>query len=413
MRNVDVAIIGAGAAGLTAAAFASRRLSGCAIVALDGAPAFGAKLLVTGGGRCNLSNAEVAAEDFNGGSPHIIGRILNSFSVPQTLRFFQEIGVDLHEEQDGKIFPDSNRARTVCDALLSATQERGVQVMTASRVTRVAPAEAGFRVDTVAGALLARCVVLATGGRSLPQTGSDGAGYSLAISLGHTLVPTTPALVPLILEGDCHTQLSGISQPVEISVSRPGIRPRRFRGELLWTHFGISGPAVLNASRHWHRARLEEQPVTVTANLLPNETFESAERKVLGMATNQPRLALRNALSEWLPTRVADAVLTQLQISRGVPLAHLSRGLRRRLLHALLNWPLPVVDSRGYDCAEVTAGGIPLSEIDPATMESRKQPSLFLAGEILDVDGRLGGFNLQWAWSSAWVASCGLERRLR
>jgi hypothetical protein len=285
--------------------------------------------------------------------------------------------------------------------------------------------------------IAARRIVLATGGRSLPRSGSDGAGYEFARALGHRLVPTTPALAPLVLAGEFHKPLAGVSHEVELTITAPGgaadtggagaagqeggagarrsgQRPTRLRGALLWTHFGISGPAVLDASRHWLRARLDGRATAsaadaprLVASFLPGQTFESAERALLALAEYQPRTHLHNALAVWLPARVAEAVAAHLELPAG-PLAHLPREDRRRLLHALLAWELPVQDCRGWNYAEATAGGVALDEIDPATMASRICPGLYLVGEVLDVDGRIGGFNFQWAWASAAAAARGL-----
>ncbi|MFH0983095.1 MAG: NAD(P)/FAD-dependent oxidoreductase [Planctomycetota bacterium] len=410
---VDVAVIGAGAAGLATAIFTARHMPGWSIVALDGAQKLGAKILVSGGGRCNVTNRVVTAADFCGTSPNVIRRVLAAFTVEQTVAFFREIGVELHEEEHGKLFPDTERARTVLDALVHEADRRGVRLLTGQRVTDLERGAAGFHIVTGgdAGTLTARRVVLATGGLSLPKTGSDGGGYQLARQLGHALVPPTPALVPFVLEGDWHAALSGIAHDVELTVRATGRKPVRVRGALLWTHFGVSGPAVLDVSRHWHRARVEQRPVTITANLLPGDDFTSAERKLLELASSQPKTGLRHALASWLPARVADAVLGALGFGGTVPLAHLGRDLRRKLIHALVEWPLPVRDSRGYAYAEVTAGGVPLNETDPRSMASRRCPNLYLVGEILDVDGRIGGFNFQWAWSSAWVAATGVARK--
>lgn len=408
---VDVAIVGGGAAGLVTAIFAARRRPEWTVTILDGARHLGAKILVAGGGRCNVTNRVVSAADFHGGSPHVIKRILAAFPAEQTAAFFREIGVELHEEEHGKLFPDTNRARSVLDALLSEADRCGVHIRTDHRVLSIERGEAGFRIETPAATLTARHVVLATGGRSLPKTGSDGLGYELARALGHTLIPTTPALVPLLLAGEFHAPLSGISQDVELTVSATGTKPVRVRGALLWTHFGISGPAVLDVSRHWHRARLEQREVSVTVNFLPGDDFAAAEQRLLAAVWAQPRAVLRGLLARWLPVRVADAMATALGITRMLPMAHLSKEIRRKLIHALIAWPLPVIDSRGYSHAEATAGGVPMNEIDPTTMASRVCPGLFLAGEILDVDGRIGGFNFQWAWSSGWVAAAGLAQR--
>jgi predicted Rossmann fold flavoprotein len=404
---IDLAIIGGGAAGLATAIFAARNMSGGAIIILDGAKKLGAKILLAGGGRCNVTNRVVTAADFCGGSPHVIKQVLAAFPAEQTVSFFHEIGVELHEEENGKLYPNTNQARTVLDALLKETRRLGVRVLTEHRVTGVERCDPGFRILTGARTLRARQVVLATGGQSLPKTGSDGSGYHLAQSLGHTLVPTTPGLVPLVLAGHFHSPLSGISQDVELTVLAAGSKAIHIRGALLWTHFGVSGPAVLDASRHWHRARLEGRDVSVAVNFLPGENFAGAERRLIALASSQPKALLRNALSRLLPARVAAAVLRKLEIEGTLPMAHLPRDLRRKLVHALLAWPLPVLDSRGYAHAEVTVGGVPLSEIDPRSMASRKCSGLYLVGEVLDVDGRVGGFNFQWAWSSAWVAASG------
>lgn len=269
-------------------------------------------------------------------------------------------------------------------------------------------ADDGFDISTDVGLIRAARVVLATGGKSLPKTGSDGHGYVLAQSLGHSLTPTTPALAPLVLGGGFHKPLSGIAHDVELIILTEGQKPVRIHGPMLWTHFGVSGPAALDASRHWHRAVQENRKVKVAANLLPADTLESLETRFIAGAKGRPKQKLANALADLLPARLADAVLAELKINTHVQLTHLSRDDRRRLVRSLTEWPLPIIDSRGYAYAEVTAGGIPLGEIDAKTMQSRICPGLYLVGEILDCEGRLGGFNFQWAWSTGYVAARGL-----
>jgi hypothetical protein len=404
----DVAVIGAGAAGLATAIFAARRHPSLAIAVLDGAKKLGAKILVSGGGRCNVTNDVVTPADYQGGNSNVVRRVLNAFTVEQTVAFFREIGVNLHVEPGGKLFPDSNSARSVLHALLNEAARRGVMVWAGHRVSWVERRAGHFQVTIPSGTIRAAEVVLATGGKSLPKTGSDGTGYSFAQHLGHSLVPPVPALAPLILDGEFHAPLSGVSHEVELTVRLEGRKPVRWRGSLLWTHFGVSGPVAMNAAGTWHRARFENLPVNVSVNFCPDENFEAVEDRLIALASSRPRLLLHSALETWLPARVTVAVLAQLGIEAQTPMAHVSRDARRHLVHALLDWPLPVRDSRGYNFAEVTAGGVPLDEIDAATMESRKCPGLYLVGEILDVDGRIGGFNFQWAWSSAWVAAAAL-----
>jgi hypothetical protein len=409
----EVLVVGGGAAGLAAAIFSARRIPGVGVVVLDGAAKLGAKILVSGGGRCNVTNRHVAETDFQGGSRPVIRRVLRALTEVQTVQFFREIGVPLHEEEHGKLFPDSHRAQTVLDALLAEAARRGVTILPGHRVEGIEADRGSYLVTARVRAsaepshrtFRATKVILATGGLSLPKTGSDGLGYQLARGLGHSLVPTTPGLAPLILEGDFHVPLSGVSHVVELTVRVADSKPLRIRGSMLWTHFGISGPVVLDVSRFWHRAKLENQPVQITADLLGDASMEAAEAWLLALCGARPKLQLHGALADRLPARVAEATVRRLGLRGDTTLAHLGRSDRRKLLLALREWPLPIRDSRGYHHAEVTAGGIPLDEIHPATMESRISPGLHLIGEVLDVDGRIGGFNFQWAWSSGFVAA--------
>jgi predicted Rossmann fold flavoprotein len=331
--------------------------------------------------------------------------------VPDTIRFFRDIGVGLHEEADGKLFPDSERARDVLRALLSETGRTGAMLAADTRVLDVERNGDQFRLVTSRGNVRAARVVLATGGQSLPKSGSDGAAYEIARRLGHTIVPTTPALVPLLLAGgvgSLHRTLTGVAQPAELTLKIDGAVATRLTGSLLWTHFGISGPVTLNMSRHWLRARLEGGTPWLTLNMCPGRTFEEVDSGWTQTAKRSPSTHVVTALSAMMPASVAAALLAQLSLDRETALAHFRREDRRRLSHSLVAWPLDVTGSRGYAYAEATAGGVALDEIDPGTMESRVCPGLFLVGEILDVDGRLGGFNFQWAWASARVAAAAL-----
>jgi predicted Rossmann fold flavoprotein len=411
--DADVIVVGAGAAGLAAAIFAARAAPALRVVVLDGARKIGAKILVSGGSRCNVTNRVVTERDFWGGSPRLIAHVLRAFPADRAARFFEELGVALHEEEDGKLFPDSNSSRTVLDALLAEAARRNVTIESGARVTGIHHQADGFAIERVgAPAIRARAIVLATGGRSLPKSGSDGFGYQLAAAFGHGCAATTPALAPLVLRGSAHAELSGVSLPAALILRDGGKTLVRLDGALLWTHFGASGPVVLNLSRHWHRAVLGGAAVEVLVGVLPAETFESIERWLLDEAAARPRAQVVTVLGQRLPNAVALAWVAMAGVPRDATMSHLTRDDRRRLAHGLHETPLHVEDSRGYAHAEVTAGGVPLDEIDTATMESRRQPGLYLVGEILDVDGRLGGFNFQWAWSSGWVAGHALARAL-
>ena len=416
----DAVVVGAGAAGLATAIFARRRVPSLTVLVLDGARRPGAKILVSGGSRCNVTNVEVAETDFWGGSRAFIRRVLRAFPASEAAAFFREIGVPLHEEPGGKLFPDSNRSRDVLDALLRELAASGATIETDRRVIGVERLADGFTVRTARGDVHARTVVLATGGLSLPKTGSDGGGLAIAASLGHTIVPTTPALAPLTLENaahradqtpSLHRELSGVSQEAELTIWIDGRAAIRLRGALLWTHFGISGPLALDASRHWLRAELENREHAMTVNFSAGESFEEVDARLLTLARERPRATITTIAASFVPAAVGDTLLARLGIDRNTTGAHVSRDDRRRFARALVEWPLRVTGSRGYNFAEATAGGVSLAEVDPSTMESRVCPGLFLVGEMLDVDGRIGGFNFQWAWSSAFVAARGLARR--
>ena len=407
----DVLIIGGGAAGLATAIFL-RRQSTRPVTVVDGARTLGAKILVSGGGRCNVTNAVVTERDFWGGRRTIIRQVLRAFPAGATIEFFRELGVTLHEEADGKLFPDSNRSRDVLEALLRELQRVGATLLAGHRVEAVRREGDGFRIATNRGDVIATRVVLATGGRSLPRTGSDGFGLELARRLGHHIVDTTPALAPLLLAADepLHRRLTGVAQDVELTIWIDGAVSTRLRGAMLWTHFGVSGPAALNASRHVARARVEGHTAAVTVSFEPGRTFETIDADWTRAAAEHPRTTVVTVVARSMPASAAEALLEAIGIDSRVTLAHLTRADRRRLVHALAAYPLPVSDTRGYTFAEATAGGVSLDEIDPATMASRVCPGLHLVGEMLDVDGRLGGFNFQWAWSTGYVAGSALAR---
>jgi len=412
--DLDAVVVGAGAAGLAAAIFTLRQDSRARIALLDGARRPGAKILVSGGSRCNVTNRSVSERDFNGGRRAAIRTILRALPVPDTVAFFAGLGVPLHEEPGGKLFPDSNRSRDVLDALLNELGRLGGQVRAEHRVTAVRPAGAGFHIETTRGSLHAARVVLATGGLSLPKTGSDGAGLGFARALGHTIVPTTPALAPMLLDpgSSASAAVSGVATPVRLDLKVAGRVATQIPGSMLWTHFGISGPAALDLSRHWLRADLQEAHPEVTANLQPDHTFDTLDSQWQALTRRQPRASLQTGLATMLPASLAALVLDRQGLQASAILADLTREDRRALVHAIVSWPLPITGSRGYSYAEATAGGVDLSEIDPSTMESRRCPGVFLVGEMLDVDGRLGGFNFQWAWASAMVAGRALARRI-
>lgn len=405
IRAYDVLVVGAGAAGLFAATFAGRTAAAAgrplAIAAVDGARKLGAKILVAGGGRCNVTHHAVSEADYAGATPPAIRKVLRRFTVAETIRFFGEAGVEFYREADtGKLFPVTDSSRTILDALVREATAARVQLVHPARVERLAQGAGGFTATTPAGTVHARRVILCTGGRSLPKSGSDGGGYELATSLGHSLTaPIVPALVPLLLPtGHWITSLSGLALPATLTLrSGSGKRLHDASGSTLCTHLGLSGPAVLDISRHWLVARHTDPAATLSINWLPDETAESIDRLLIDARSRGALAVLRERLTDRLARNLCEQ-------AGAAPTGDLTRDARRALAAAVVATPLPVVGDRGFTIAEATAGGVPLTEVRLETMESRICPGLHLAGEVLDVDGRIGGFNFQWAWASGFVA---------
>lgn len=402
-ESVDVAIVGAGAAGLMAGIWAGRANPNRSIVLLDGAGKLGAKILVSGGGRCNVTHDTVDASAYAGSTRPAIAKVLRRFDVSQTVQFFAELGVQLKREPTGKLFPVTDRSQSVLDALLAAAQQTGAGIQHPRRVAAVQPSGDAFLLSGDWGQLTARCVVLATGGRSLPKSGSDGHGYELAQALGHTLAPSIfPALVPLTLPPDHFLRrLSGVATQVTVAVrTAAGKQLIAFTDSLLCTHFGLSGPAILDISRYYLAAVQEDPGTELVVNWLPNVTSEELDAALQGLGATPPLAYLR----PMLPERLARGLLAAAGVEPGWPGHQLTRSRRRALTRAITALAVPITGSRGFAHAEVTAGGVPLAELHLATLESRLCPGLYLCGEICDVDGRIGGNNFQWAWASGYVA---------
>lgn len=414
-RESDIAIIGAGAAGLFAAIWAARSNPGARVVAFDGAKTLGAKVLVAGGGRCNVTHHAVDESAYAGSSRNAVKKVLRRFGVEDTVEFFKGCGVTLKREDTGKLFPTTDSSRTVLNALLDAAARAGVSIVHPWRVTGVERDTAGG--FTVRGgpaeapeSFLAGRVVFCTGGKSLPKSGSDGAGYAMLQRLGHTVTPRVfPALVPLLLpEGHPLTTLSGLTVPATLEVrTAAGKRLAAFTNSTLLTHFGLSGPSVLDISRYYTDAAPDGARLAIA--FVTGRTPEQVDQDLqfLGRAT------VGRHFGAALPERLVRLLCDMAGVDPATTGAALSREQRRSLVDHFCRLDLPVRGDRGWNYAEVTAGGVPLSEVRLETMESRSCPGLYLAGEVCDVDGRIGGFNFQWAWASGYVAGTAAAGSLR
>ncbi len=390
--SLPVIVVGAGAAGLIAAIFAAR--SGVPIVVVETRSKPGAKIRVSGGGRCNILPSQVALDDFHtSGSIHTMRNILFSWPLENIREFFKkDLGIPLKVEPSGKIFPRSESSGEVVAALLRALRQSGAVLRTSCRIMSITRCDDGTFVLTSADGKRLECrrLVLATGGLSLPKSGSDGAGLEMAIGLGHRRVPTYPALVPLLSSDAKWRALSGISVRVRISVESEGKCLEEREGDFLFTHRGFSGPIVLDLSRYVTR---REGGVALRVHWSGQLVGDWNDvLLVRGQGT------VGSALRRHLPDRLVTMLVDHAASDSSRRLSELKREERKRLVDALSRFELPVAGSEGYTTAEVTGGGVPLAEVTPATLESRIVPGLYFCGEILDVTGRLGGYNFLWAW---------------
>lgn len=401
-HHADVVIVGAGAAGLMAGIWAGRTKPNRRIIILDSAKKPGAKILVAGGGRCNVTHHKVSEVDYAGSSRNAIKKVLRRFNVNKTITFFRSLGVELKKEDTGKLFPVTDSSESVLHSLLRAADKANIQLIHPFKVQHITKKDDKFIITDGHDSFIAKSLVLATGGKSLPKSGSDGHGYLLAKSLGHTLSHHVfPALVPLTLPGTHFIcSLSGITIPATIEVqSGSGKTLESFTDSTLFTHFGLSGPSVLNISRYYKAAKLNDPNTKLIINFLPGYTFELFHNYLL----NNQKQRVSQLLKDKLPDRLTKALCEENQVFVSDQIDQIPKAKRKQLCRSMTQYDLPVSGDRGFKYAEVTAGGIPLNQVHLNTMESRICPGLFLCGEILDVDGRIGGFNFQWAWASGYI----------
>jgi predicted Rossmann fold flavoprotein len=363
----------------------------------------GRKILISGGGRCNILPARLDERRFvTDSSAHTLRNIVRSWPLEEQITFFeQQLGLTLvEEEESAKLFPASNRARDVRDGLLGLAGRNGVQFRPNSFIIGLTRADSGWKLEQKGGEpIQADRVIVATGGLSVPNTGSDGLGLSILSSLGHTIHPTYPALTPVVADPAQFGHLAGISVPVTIT-AHDSVRAAGATGGFLFTHRGYSGPCVLDVSHVIARSRLEGDAtasLTVQWTSFDDTAWESA-LKPAGTRT------VAGVLRRQLPDRLADALADLAGVSSARELAQLTRDERRRLIDVLVRGRLPWTGDEGYRKAEVTGGGINLAEIDPRTMESKIHPGLFLCGEVLDAFGPIGGYNFLWAWATGRAA---------
>jgi predicted Rossmann fold flavoprotein len=382
MTDLDVLIIGGGAAGLMCAAEANRR--GRHVLVLDHAEKVAQKIRISGGGRANFTNLHASPSDFLSDNPRFCISALNRYTQHDFIALVDRHGIAWHERDHGQLFCDGS-AQQIIDMLLA--EARGIDIQTATSVTRISGTPDHFTVATNRGNFTADSLVIATGGPSIPKMGSSTFGYDIARQFGLNVIEPRPGLVPLTWDADTWARLkdlSGVSLDATATLGKA-----RFTEALLFTHRGLSGPVILQISSYWRKGD------TITLNLLPDtDLFQHLK----DARNSQPRKEIQTILAQLLPTRLAQTMVEW--TSCGGRLADSSDKALRRLADQINAWPITPIGSEGLRTAEVTVGGVDTRELSSQTMEARKIPGLYFIGEAVDVTGHLGGFNFQWAWAS-------------
>ncbi|MFZ1890330.1 MAG: NAD(P)/FAD-dependent oxidoreductase [Candidatus Binataceae bacterium] len=387
VHGFDAIIIGAGAAGMMCAIAAGQR--GKKVLLLDRGERVGAKILISGGGRCNFTNLEVEPERFLSGNPHFCKSALSRYTQHDFIAMVERHRIAYHEKTLGQLFCDGS-AREIVAMLLAECAAAGVEIRTGCRITEVARA-GQFNIATSSGAFAAPVLVLACGGLSIPKLGATGLAYDIARRFGLAIIEPRPGLVPVRVEGEALKQsraLAGVSVDAMVSCRGAG-----FRENILFTHRGLSGPAILQISSYWHPGD------SIEIDLMPEH---EAERFLLDRKRTRPRAELKTVLAEVLPNRLAESIA-----NAGAESAVIANLPDRRILEMaarLKRWQMRPSETEGWEKAEVTVGGIDTAGLSSRTMEARDVPGLYCIGEAVDVTGWLGGYNFQWAWSSGWCA---------
>jgi predicted Rossmann fold flavoprotein len=403
----DLIIIGAGAAGLMAAAEAARL--GLKVLVLEGQREPGLKILISGGGRCNVTHARLGEKDYSSGCAHTLRHVLKTFTPDEVVDFFERWGAPLALQETGEFFSADDKARTVRDALVRAAQDSGAKIVCGWRVNSLALQAGAFNVIGQELVEQARAVLVTTGGLSYPATGSDGTGYALAKLFGHRIVPTRPALTPFISSEEVFANLAGIVVPVRLSLWAEGRKVHSVDGPLLFTHNGFSGPAPMEMSGHWEALK-GKSGCGISVDFLPQMKGDGIE---FLFDPSSARRSLKNVVAQFLPERLATVLIEAAGLDTRLFSGEMSQKDKKALAGLLRACSLPVEEAMGYDKAEVTAGGVDLKELKGATLESRLQEGLYFAGEVVDVDGRIGGFNLHWAWASGVAAARAIAKKLQ
>ncbi|ABO49967.1 HI0933 family protein [Desulforamulus reducens MI-1] len=403
-KGTKIIIVGGGAAGLMAAIMASR--SGASVTLLEKNQRVGKKILATGNGRCNLTNINIDIRYFHGALPKFAMTALNRFDNYQTIDFFEQLGISHKVEERGKVFPFSNQASSVLDVLRYEVEQLGVETFVESEVKEIKKVDGGFEILAKnSSKFFAHKVILATGGKAAPSLGSTGSGYQLAERLGHNLIEPFPALVQLKLAEPFLKQIKGIKFDGEAEIVVNTKTLAKTAGEILFTEYGISGPPIFDLSRTASQWLHKNKKVWLKISMITHLSREELSQYIQKRFRDNPSKTLVFSFVGFINKQLVPVLLKQAGIKDiNKKVAQVTTAERERILQILQDWRFEVTGTNTWSAAQVTAGGVDVRDINPKTMESKIVPGLYFAGEIMDIDGDCGGYNLQWAWSSGYIA---------
>jgi predicted Rossmann fold flavoprotein len=404
MKIFDVAIVGAGPAGIMAAITAAKK--GRSVVVLEKNEIIGRKILATGNGRCNLTNKNIDVTRYHGANPQFIEQVLSAFDQNKVMSYFESLGVLLKEEDNGRIFPRTNQASSVVEALNYELKKLKVVVETNSLVKKIEYKKnwvVSGQKSTASFQIEAANLILTTGGRASFQFGSSGDGLFWLEKIGHTIILPHPALVPLETVETWPKNIQGLKIESATKIIVEGKIISESSGDILFTHFGLSGPAIMKQARYISNFSTDKK-IQIHIDAIPEETLQGLDKKIETILNANGAKEVKNALSGVVPAELMQTILKNIKIDPEKKSSRVSKQERALIAQSLKNLVLTISQTRSFKEAQVTAGGVSAEEIDATTLKSKKIPHLFFAGEIIDVDGDSGGFNLQWAWSSGYLA---------
>lgn len=397
-----IAIVGGGASGLMAALFAAR--AGADVTIYEHNSGVGKKILASGNGRCNIINTTASHEDYAGNDPHFVTYALKQLNFNYFEKFCNSIGLILDIKDDGRCYPLSNEAKSVLIALKSAVSDAKVHIRTDTLVSSISQKENLFIVETLSDKNQFDKVLIATGSEAAPQLGATADGYNFAKKFGHEILPTYPSLVQLHLNSKNHHKMAGVKTTAEVTLIINGKSKEKVQGDILFAAYGISGLAILDISQKASYALLNKQRVSISLNLLPRYDRQTLTHMIEKLFASIPNHDVHTALCGLIPAKIATYLLEDAAIALSTTVSALNPKEVKKLTHLIGEWKFEVSDTHGFKHAEVSGGGISTTQINNKTMESNLVKGLYFAGEVLDIVGRRGGYNFNFAWASGMIA---------